>query len=60
MPKLGPSRKPEPAWSITRYDGRSAMQAEKPSAETANLFTPAGWAFAIWARARPHEPECSS
>jgi hypothetical protein len=36
------------------------MQAEKPSAETANLFTPAGWAFAIWARARPHEPECSS
>lgn len=31
-----------------RYDGRSAMQAEKPSAETANLFTPAGWAFAIW------------
>jgi hypothetical protein len=31
-----------------RYDGRSAMAAEKPTAATANLFTPAGWAFAIW------------
>jgi len=31
-----------------RYDGRSEMAAEKPTAETANLFTPAGWAFAIW------------
>ena len=32
-----------------RYDGRSAMAAEKPTAETANLFTPSGWAFIIWA-----------
>ena len=31
-----------------RYDGRSAMAAEKLTAATANLFTPAGWAFAIW------------
>lgn len=32
-----------------RYDGRSAMASEKPTAASANLFTPAGWAFAIWA-----------
>ena len=32
-----------------RYDGASAMKSEKPSAETANLFTPAGYAFIIWA-----------
>lgn len=32
-----------------RYDGRSAMAAEKPTAATANLFTPSGWAFIIWA-----------
>ena len=32
-----------------RYDGRSAMAADKPTAATANLFTPAGWAFIIWA-----------
>ena len=32
-----------------RYDSRSAMAAEKTTAATANLFTPAGWAFAIWA-----------
>jgi hypothetical protein len=31
-----------------RYDGQRAMAAERPTAETANLFTPAGWAFAIW------------
>ena len=24
------------------------MAAEKPTAATANLFTPSGWAFAIW------------
>ena len=24
------------------------MEAEKPTAATANLFTPSGWAFAIW------------
>lgn len=33
-----------------RYDGQSLMAKEKtPTAETANLFAPAGWAFAIWA-----------
>jgi len=45
------------AWAVNslavmvpgRYDGRSAMAAEKPTAATANLFTPSGWAFAIWA-----------
>ena len=31
-----------------RYDGRSAMAAEKPTTATANLFTPSGWAFIIW------------
>ena len=32
-----------------RYDGRSQYMAEKkPTALTANLFTPAGWAFVIW------------
>ena len=31
-----------------RYDGQSAMAEEKPTAATANLFTPSGWAFAIW------------
>jgi len=32
-----------------RYDGQTAMAAEKPTAATANLFTPSGWAFIIWA-----------
>jgi hypothetical protein len=32
-----------------RYDGRSAMAAERLTAATANLFTPSGWAFIIWA-----------
>ena len=32
-----------------RYDGQSAMAAEKPTAATVNLFTPAGYAFIIWA-----------
>ena len=33
-----------------RYDGQSLMAKEaKPTVETANLFAPAGWAFAIWA-----------
>ena len=33
-----------------RYDGRSLMEKEaRPTAETANLFTPSGWAFVIWA-----------
>ena len=31
-----------------RYDSRRAMAAEKACAATANLFTPSGWAFAIW------------
>ena len=31
-----------------RYDGQSEMASEKPTAATANLFSPAGWAFAIW------------
>ena len=34
-----------------RYDGQSAAQKEKDTRSTeltANLFTPAGWAFAIW------------
>uniref|UniRef100_A0A7S0Q3J2 Uncharacterized protein n=1 Tax=Coccolithus braarudii TaxID=221442 RepID=A0A7S0Q3J2_9EUKA len=32
-----------------RYDGRSVMTSEKPTAAGANLFTPAGYAFIIWA-----------
>ena len=32
-----------------RYDGRAAMKSERPAASTANLFTPSGYAFIIWA-----------
>lgn len=32
-----------------RYDGRSAMRDERVDASTTNLFSPAGFAFAIWA-----------
>eukprot|EP00966_Prymnesium_polylepis_P088604 2050486-Prymnesium_polylepis.1 len=32
-----------------RYDGQRAMASEKPTAATANLFSPAGYAFIIWA-----------
>lgn len=32
-----------------RYDGQSAIRDEKPTEATANLFTPSGYAFAIWA-----------
>ena len=32
-----------------RYDGQAAMAAERPQASTANLFSPSGYAFAIWA-----------